>query len=113
MMAKCPGIHPVAGRSLVQLTSVPTILRQHLATARLLRRPPASAPPPPPSLSTPSPSHLLGFFHPSSVSVCSCLQNVMRQASRRKHGSAAARAGEEEPSLWGGNVLIKIKKKSS
>lgn len=36
----------------------------------------------------PSPSR---FFYTSSVSVCSSLQNVMRQASRRKHGSGVLR----------------------
>lgn len=40
-MTKRPGIYPVAGRP---LTSVSTILRQRLATARLLRKLPASVP---------------------------------------------------------------------
>lgn len=35
--------------------------------------------------------HLPTSLHPSSTSVCSSLQNVMRQRSRRKHGSGVLR----------------------
>lgn len=54
------------------------------------------------------PHHPPTFFYPSSISVCSSLQNVMRQASRRKHGSGVCWGGLL---LSGKYVLIKKNKK--
>lgn len=49
--------------------------------------------------------HLPTSLHPSSTSVCSSLQNVMRQRSRRKHGSGVLRGRGLLPT--GKIVLIK------
>lgn len=92
------------------LTSIFTFL-QHLPASRAFNKPPKKHVlfflPHAPSyhLPHPSPSHL---FPPSSAPICPCLQNVMRQACRRKHGSGVLRG---RGLLLTGEILL-IKKTS-
>lgn len=88
---------------LVQLTSVPTILRQRLPTARVLEKSPPFPPPPLPS------HHLLLLppFQRLSLLVSAKCDEAGKQAENM--GAQRRGAGEEGPSLRGENVLIKIK----
>lgn len=86
---KCRGIYlEWSSRDGISAVPIPltSIFTFAVASASIMS--PQQAPLPSTTSTHPSPSHL---FHPSSISVCSSLQNVMRQASRRKQGSRVLR----------------------